>query len=287
MVKSMNIQKLAHRKKPVIDPDNWQKIPWDDPEFSPEILLEHLSQDHDFASRSVDKIISHVQWIHNSLLEQRHSNILDLGCGPGFYTQRLAELGHTCTGIDFSPASITFARKQAQKSQRTLTYHQGDIRRVDYGTGYHLVMMIFGEFNVFSPQNAEKLLRKMHHALVPGGLLLLEPHTLDGVKNLGEQTRYWQAEPASMFCRKPHLYLEESHWHPDLQIAVNTFTVLPAGTGSGAVYQQYVRGYTHGEYEGLLTDNGFEDLSFYPLFGGAEDDFGDDLFILTARKKQD
>jgi 2-polyprenyl-3-methyl-5-hydroxy-6-metoxy-1,4-benzoquinol methylase len=38
-------------------------------------------------------------------------NILDAGCGSGFITARLAELGHGVTGIDASPDGIELANQ--------------------------------------------------------------------------------------------------------------------------------------------------------------------------------
>ena len=60
------------------------KIPWDDPEFSRRMLNEHLSQDHDMASRRSETIDKHVAWIHQEILNGKSSRILDVGCGPGF-----------------------------------------------------------------------------------------------------------------------------------------------------------------------------------------------------------
>jgi 2-polyprenyl-3-methyl-5-hydroxy-6-metoxy-1,4-benzoquinol methylase len=91
--------------------DGTHKIPWDDPEFSERMLREHLSQDHDMASRRVEWIDKQVAWIHAAVLSGRESQILDLGCGPGFYAHRLATLGHDCLGIDFGPASIEYASR--------------------------------------------------------------------------------------------------------------------------------------------------------------------------------
>jgi 2-polyprenyl-3-methyl-5-hydroxy-6-metoxy-1,4-benzoquinol methylase len=54
-----------------------------------------------------------VAWIHAELLGGTPTDVLDLGCGPGLYTERLAALGHRCVGIDVSPASIAFARARA------------------------------------------------------------------------------------------------------------------------------------------------------------------------------
>ena len=40
------------------------KIPWNDPDFSERMLAEHLSQDHDLASRRCVWIDRQVAWIH-------------------------------------------------------------------------------------------------------------------------------------------------------------------------------------------------------------------------------
>ena len=47
------------------------KIPWDDPAFSRRMLNEHLSQEHDLASRRVEWIDRQVEWIHRGLLSAR------------------------------------------------------------------------------------------------------------------------------------------------------------------------------------------------------------------------
>ena len=71
------------------------KIPWHEPGFSKRMLLEHLSQEHDRAIRRLETIDKHVSWINNHVLGATAARVLDLGCGPGFYTARLARLGHT------------------------------------------------------------------------------------------------------------------------------------------------------------------------------------------------
>jgi 2-polyprenyl-3-methyl-5-hydroxy-6-metoxy-1,4-benzoquinol methylase len=126
-----NLLDLVHRQ-PI--PEPWaegETIPWSDPHFSSRMLKEHLSQEHDGASRRFEVIDQHVGWIHHEVLSERPTRILDLGCGPGLYTSRLSRLGHECTGIDFSPASIAYARKQAEREVLRCTYLQEDIRTAD------------------------------------------------------------------------------------------------------------------------------------------------------------
>jgi len=45
----------------------------------------------------------------------------------------------------------------------------------DYGSGCNLAMLIFGEINVFCPQDAKRIISCMRKALNEGGQLLLEP----------------------------------------------------------------------------------------------------------------
>ncbi len=150
--------KLADLLERARYPEPWsegEKIPWDEPGFSRRMLNEHLTQDHDLASRRTPIIQQHVDWIHANLLGNAPGRILDLGCGPGLYCSRLAGLGHTCHGIDFSPASIDYAQTTARKHGLSCTYLLQDLRTADFGEGYDLVMFIFGELNAFRPPDAQ------------------------------------------------------------------------------------------------------------------------------------
>ena len=79
------------------------------------MLREHLTQSHDLASRRSEKIDAHADWIHREALDGIPAKILDLGCGPGFYSSRLAQgLGIAVWGSTYSPASIEYAREQCR-----------------------------------------------------------------------------------------------------------------------------------------------------------------------------
>jgi 2-polyprenyl-3-methyl-5-hydroxy-6-metoxy-1,4-benzoquinol methylase len=166
----MDLMEIVRRSR---IPQPWsegEKIPWNEPGFSRRMLRVHLSQEHDWASRRATIIQKHVDWIHREFLCNSPARILDLGCGPGLYTSLLAGLGHDCTGVDFSPASIEYAIKNAQKAHLHCSYQLADIRKADLGSGYDLVIFIFGEFNVFTPADAMQILQKSQAALQPGGL---------------------------------------------------------------------------------------------------------------------
>ncbi len=51
------------------------KIPWDEPAFSQRMLANHLSQEHDWASRRQEVIEQQVEWIASQLLPAHISSI--------------------------------------------------------------------------------------------------------------------------------------------------------------------------------------------------------------------
>ncbi len=269
-------------------PQPWaegEKIPWDDPDFSRRMLHEHLSQEHDAASRRFAIIDEHVRWIHHQVLKRHPTRILDLGCGPGLYTHRLARLGHRCVGIDFSPASVAYAREQAEEAGLDCTYVHGDIRTVDYGDGYDLVMSIFGELNVFRPQEARHILQKAWRALVPGGLLLLEPHTFETVVKIGERPSLWYSAERGLFSEEPHLCLQESFWDEEERVAIERYYVIDAATGEVTRHASSTQAYTDEAYRSLLDACGFGREVVYPSLGGSPGGPKSDLIAILSEKR--
>jgi SAM-dependent methyltransferase len=254
-------------------PAAWHKIPWDDPDFSRRMLLEHLSQQHDAASRRTTIIEQQVRWIHEQILSGVPASILDLGCGPGLYSARLAVLGHRCTGIDFGPASIAYARQHSAG-----TFIQGDVRQVAFGSDYDLVMMIFGEFNTFTPEEAADLLRKAYSALKEGGILLLEVHHADFVRRIGSTAPSWYSATQGLFSDQPYLCLQEATFAED--VAVNWHYVIDAASGAVTRYASSTQAYSDAQYRALLS--AFTQVSFYPALTGTSGD--DELFVIVARK---
>jgi SAM-dependent methyltransferase len=273
------------RRSPVPVPwEEGSKIPWNDPEFSERMLKEHLSQEHDAASRRFAKINAHVAWIHRALLEERPSKVLDLCCGPGLYTSRLARLGHECVGIDHGPASVAYAVRLAQEEKLRCIYLQEDVRDARYGAGYHLTMLVFGEFNVFHPSDARLILRKARAALSRGGTLLLEPQRFVAIQREGESGTRWSSASEGLFSDRPHLYLEEHFWDPESCTTTTRYHIVDAASGDVVSHASTTQAYTRDALAKLLVECGFDEPQFYPSLLGEPDQSQGGLFAVTARK---
>lgn len=278
----MNLSDLITRVSP---PQPWAEgdnIPWNEPGFSERMLKEHLTQNHDAASRRSDKIDRHVAWIHGALLNKTPARILDLGCGPGLYANRLARLGHTCTGIDYSPASVAYARQQAAAEGLACTYRHEDLREAYFGADFDLAMLLYGETNVFKRQDIVLILRKAALALRPGGRLVLEPHQFWFLRQLGGRESSWTASEGGLFSPAPHLMLEESFWDETSQTYTARFYIVDTASGQVTRHAQSLQAYSDAGYRALLDECGFEAPVFYPHFGGVS---MEGLFVLSALKK--
>jgi SAM-dependent methyltransferase len=260
------------RRRPILEP--WregEKIPWHEPAFSKRMLEEHLSQRHDLASRRFERVDLHVDWIDREILSHRPSRVLDLGCGPGLYTERLSKLGHECVGIDYSPASIEYARQRARLHQLRCSYLEEDIRSAPYGKDFDLALLVFGEFNVFSPEDGRSILERARAALSPRGVLLLEVHTVSAVREIGEQGPSWYSADSGLFSDRPHLCLRESSWEPEGKTATERYLIVDAQTGDVSRHGATVQAYSDAEYRSLLRGCGFSRLDLLPsLTGKAE-----------------
>lgn len=243
------------------------KLPWDDPQFSERMLNEHLSQAHDEGSRRVQIIDSHVEWLHRVALEGKPSRILDLGCGPGLYTERLARLGHTCVGIDFSPAAIRYAKSRAAAQSLACEYLQQDLTSADFGKSFDFAIFLFGELNAFRTAQARAILRRACDALVPGGKLLLELFELQFLVELGHAPRMQNTVRSGVFSAGPYTRVTERKWFPEQRVTVERHIIMDAENRSMTHYANTLQAYTDHEYQRLLQASGFCGAAKLPCLG--------------------
>jgi SAM-dependent methyltransferase len=279
----MNLIDIINRSEKPIPWTEGEKIPWDEPAFSQRMLSEHLSQEHDAASRRFEIIDQHVGWIHKVLLKEQPSHLLDLGCGPGLYISRLARLGHTCTGVDFSPASIAYAQTQEHENPTGNTFIHHDLRTYDFGSGYDLVMMIYGEFNTFVKPTARNILVKARKALKENGRLLIELNSYSCLHGFGLTAPDWHSCQSGLFSDQPYLFLEESFWNDELQAATRRMYAIDCASGAVQKYADNHQAYTEDDLRIMANDCGFSRVEFHKNWPGYADDSGEYLLMVCEK----
>jgi 2-polyprenyl-3-methyl-5-hydroxy-6-metoxy-1,4-benzoquinol methylase len=142
---------------------------WDDPYIAQQMLAAHLDPATDAASREPHTIDRTVAWLISYLDLCPGTTVLDLGCGPGLYCERLARHGLTVTGIDYSHNSIAYATQHAASAGLAIDYVCGNYVDVPYPQQMDAILMIYGDLCVLAPEQRNQVLRKARGALRAGG----------------------------------------------------------------------------------------------------------------------
>nr|WP_319386701.1 methyltransferase domain-containing protein [uncultured Roseibium sp.] len=116
-------------------------------------------------------------------------SVLDIGCGFGLETLRLAdEIGATGTiaGVDISPDFITEARTRAEKAGTAIDYRVGDAHDLPFATG--IFDSVRAERMLIYLKDVSSALAEMKRVLKPGGrLALIEPDFSTNTINIGNR----------------------------------------------------------------------------------------------------
>ena len=241
---------------------------WDDPHISKHLLAAHLDPETDLASRKPETIDASVAWIMGVLDLQVGDRVLDLGCGPGLYSHRLAQLGLQVTGVDYSQRSIEYARWAAKELDLAIDYRYQDYHSLEEPEGYDAVFLIYGEYCVFNPDQRRKLLSNIKAALKPGGAFIFDVTTPNLASHQGEHTG-WQALETGFWRSGPHLALTQGFDYPDQDIYLDQYIILEAD-GALSVYRNWFQDFnrekiiTEVEAAGLTIQSIWSDLTGKP-----------------------
>jgi SAM-dependent methyltransferase len=130
----------------------------------------------------------------------RGGRVLDLRCGFGDTTRRLAELigpDGEAVGVDVAEPFVDQARKESEGGPDNVSYAVADVQVADLGTGFDLAFSRMGLMFFANPVAA---LRNVRSALAPGGRLCAV---------------VWRRKEDNEWVRRAELVVEEYLDHPE------------------------------------------------------------------------
>lgn len=178
---------------------------WTEPYLAQQMLSCHLDLSSDASSRRGEIIERSVQYLNRHIKD--NSSILDLGCGPGLYCEKLAQLGHQVTGVDFSQNSIQYAKDNAKKQGLEIEYFCQDIFSLEYKECFDAVLQIYGEINTLSDSQRDQLFSMVKNALRPGGVFIFDVTT--PVRRKNGKKRDWYFGERGFWRENKHVVLSE------------------------------------------------------------------------------
>ena len=110
------------------------------------------------------------------------AQVLDIACGEGRLSRRLAQLGYEATGIDLSPANIMAAKAQAPKGAYFLVH---DLRKTVAVNAFDAAFNFFTSFGYFDKEaDDRRAATAIAKAVKPGGVFVMD--YLNAGKAIGE-----------------------------------------------------------------------------------------------------
>jgi 2-polyprenyl-3-methyl-5-hydroxy-6-metoxy-1,4-benzoquinol methylase len=112
-----------------------------------------------------------LQWIRELQL-QANARVLEVGCGAGFLSISLVELGYAVDALDASERMVELARKHAgQLGTNRMRVRLGDAHALEYGDEVFSLVIALGVLPwLHSPEVA---LREMARVIAPAGVLIV------------------------------------------------------------------------------------------------------------------
>jgi SAM-dependent methyltransferase len=234
---------------------------WTDEYISKQLLKMHLDPEVDSASRKPESIHRTIEFIlkfcHNDKMD-----ILDLGCGPGIYTEKLDLIGHNVTGIDFSANSIAYAKKHAMERNQDIDYHCKNYLSLSYQDQFDLIMLIFTDFGVLIPDERDQLLSVVHRALRPGGVFIFDVLNDNNIDEKFKDERAWTVVDCGFWRDSPYLELIQAIHYPDDQVYLRQHTILE-GDDRRTTYRFWTHYYNEQTLRPILERKNFLDVECF------------------------
>jgi len=257
---------------------------WTNDHISNQLLNVHLNPDIDLASRKKSTIEKTAKWILETQKEKGKLNILDLGCGPGLYTEIFAEKGHKVTGVDISKNSIEYAKKYAEDKKLDLTYLNASYLEINLDIDeYDLVIMIFTDLGVLIPSERENLLKMIYRVLRKGGTFIFDVLKDADIENK-TSPKTWEADNKGFWKESPYLALSESFLYKEENVILFQHNIIDK-IGNIETYRFWTHFFSRNDLRKLLEPHNFIDIHFREDILPKGDMWNGDNVIFTMASK--
>lgn len=256
--------KISEIVKKTARPELYEKgtaFMWTDEHISKQLLDVHLNPEIDLGSRKKSSLEATADWILNTQKEKGKLNILDLGCGPGLYTEIFAKKGHNVTGVDISKNSIEFANKSAKDNNLNINYLNTSYLEVDLESEkYDLVVLIFTDLGVLPPTERETLLKMIYRVLKKGGTFIFDV-LKDKEIEKKMSPKAWETNIGGFWKESPYLALSESFLYKEEKIILFQHTLIDTEENI-EIYRFWIHFFSQSDLRKMLGTHNFTEINF-------------------------
>jgi predicted TPR repeat methyltransferase len=208
--------------------------------------------------------------------------LLELGCGTGSMTRRLADRGYDMIGIDYSEEMLAIARENSTDDYNILYLCQ-DMREFElYGTVAAVVSVCDSMNYILSEEELLKVFRLVNNYLDPGGLFIFDLDTRYAYEEvLGDNTIAENREEGSFIW-------ENTYYEEEMMNEVSLTLFIPEAEEIYRKYEEthYRRAYSMDTITRLIEEAGMEMVAIYDMLTEKKPKKDSERVYIIAREKR-
>ena len=179
--------------------------------------------------------------------------VLDLGCGTGTMTERLAGYGYDMIGVDNSEEMLELAMEKKTESGYDILYLLQDMRGFElYGTVRAVVSVCDSVNYITEPDELEEVFRLVNNYLDPKGIFLFDFNTVHKYRDVIGDSTIAEDRGVCSFIWDNRYYEKEQINEYDLTLFI--------AEDFNPMENAYVSERTADSEDALLTEEGAGDL---------------------------
>ncbi len=207
--------------------------------------------------------------------------LLDLGCGTGSVSVKMAEKGFDVIGVDSSIGMLNAAQQKMFESGRHMLLLNQKMQEIDlYGTVDCAICVLDGINHLDSAEDVRKTFEKVSLFMNPGGAFAFDVNTIHKHKNVLADNAF-VFEPDGLFCVWQNNYNSSDN---SVEISLDFFE-----EEDGVYYRTgesfSERAYELDEIKKWLEDSGFEVVGIFDDLTTDEVRADSEKAVFLARKK--
>ena len=189
--------------------------------------------------------------------------VLELGCGTGSMTERLAMAGYDMIGSDLSPDMLEIAMEKKDASGLNILYLLQDMREFElYGTVRAIVSVCDSMNYILEEEDLLQVFRLLNNYLDPGGMFIFDLNTTKKYRDMSETTIAENREEAS--------FIWENYFDEEEKINEYDLTLFIRDEEDGRFdrFEEFheQRAYSLTEIGELIRESGMELIAMYDAF---------------------
>lgn len=207
--------------------------------------------------------------------------LLDLGCGTGSVSVKMAEKGFDVIGVDSSIGMLNAAQQKMFESGRHMLLLNQKMQEIDlYGTVDCAICVLDGINHLDSAEDVRKTFEKVSLFMNPGGAFAFDVNTIHKHKNVLADNAF-VFEPDGLFCVWQNNYNSSDN---SVEFSLDFFE-----EEDGVYYRTgesfSERAYELDEIKKWLEDSGFEVVGIFDDLTTDEVRADSEKAVFLARKK--